>query len=98
MSRTELNMACLRTVVKLLDRLEFKPADPSTSGDDGSHFVTREFIKYSDVLLSGLEVCQIDAPVGIRSFVLVYILTPVKTSDSVSDVGSIQKVGISHLS
>ncbi|KAK0461601.1 uncharacterized protein EV420DRAFT_1526161 [Desarmillaria tabescens] len=81
MSRTELNMACLRTVVKLLDRLEFKPADPSTSGDDGSHFVTREFIKYSEVLLSGLEVCQIDAP----------------TSDSVSDVGSIQKrMRVSH--
>lgn len=81
MSRTELNLACLRTVVKLLDRLEFKPGDPSTTGDDGSHFVTREFIKYSDVLLSGLEVCQIDAP----------------TSDSVSDVGSIQKrMRISH--
>ncbi|KAK0207040.1 hypothetical protein DFS33DRAFT_1318594 [Desarmillaria ectypa] len=81
MSRAELNMACLRTVVKLLDRLEFKPADPSTSGDDGSHFVTREFIKYSEVLLSGLEVCQIDAP----------------TSDSVSDVGSIQKrMRVSH--
>ncbi|KAE9382876.1 hypothetical protein BT96DRAFT_1044652, partial [Gymnopus androsaceus JB14] len=46
----------------------------STAGDDSFHFVSRLFIKYSTVLLDGLEICQIDLP----------------TLDSVSDVGSIQ--------
>ncbi|KAF5369620.1 hypothetical protein D9757_010458 [Collybiopsis confluens] len=70
----EVNLSCLRTIVKLLDRLQLKPADTSIAGDDSFHFVSRLFIKYSNVLLNGLETCQPDIP----------------TSDSVSDVGSIQ--------
>lgn len=59
----EVNMACLRTTVKLLDRLQLRPADTSTAGDDSFHFVSRLFIKYSTILLNGLEICQLDAPV-----------------------------------
>ncbi|KAF9067659.1 hypothetical protein BDP27DRAFT_1225535 [Rhodocollybia butyracea] len=70
----EVNMSCLRTTVKLLDRLQLRAVDSSIAGDDGFHFVSRLFIKYSNVLLNGLEICQIDIP----------------TSDSVSDVGTIQ--------
>ncbi|KAL0576959.1 Ras GTPase activating protein ira2 [Marasmius crinis-equi] len=74
MQQYELNMACLRTCVKLLDRLQLKQLDTSATGDDSLHFVTRLFIKYQTILLSGLELCQSDPP----------------TSDSVSDIGSIQ--------
>ncbi|KAE9388356.1 hypothetical protein BT96DRAFT_960227 [Gymnopus androsaceus JB14] len=55
-------------------RTMLQPADTSTAGDDSFHFVSRLFIKYSTVLLNGLGICQIDLP----------------TSDSISDVGSIQ--------
>ncbi|KAG7097519.1 hypothetical protein E1B28_004862 [Marasmius oreades] len=70
----ELNSACLRTCVKLLDRLQLKQLDPSTTGDDSLHFVSRLFIKYQTILLNGLEICQMDS----------------LTSDSTSDLGSIQ--------
>lgn len=59
----ELNMSCLRTCVLLLDRLELKQLGDST-GDDSAHAVTRLFHRYSQVLLDGLEVCQLDIPVG----------------------------------
>ncbi|KAL0070247.1 Ras GTPase activating protein ira2 [Marasmius tenuissimus] len=74
MQQYELNMACLRTCVKLLDRLQLRQLDPSTTGDDSLHFVSRLFIKYETVLLNGMELCQFDPP----------------TSDSTSDIGSIQ--------
>ncbi|KAF9266130.1 hypothetical protein L218DRAFT_1016740 [Marasmius fiardii PR-910] len=70
----ELNLACLRTCVKLLDRLQLRQLDPSTTGDDSLHFVSRLFMKYQNILLNGLEICQVDPP----------------TSDSTSDLGSIQ--------
>ncbi|KAJ4479043.1 hypothetical protein J3R30DRAFT_2708420 [Lentinula aciculospora] len=70
----EFNLSCLRTIVKMLDRLQLRPADTSIAGDDGFHYVSRLFMKYSTVLLNGFEFCQLDIP----------------TSDSVSDVGSIQ--------
>lgn len=60
--QNEVNIACLRTCVKLLDRLELRPLDPS-AGDDNVHVVSRLFIKYSNILLEGLEVCQLDIPV-----------------------------------
>ena len=64
MQQYELNMACLRTCVKLLDRLQLRQLDPSTTGDDSLHFVSRLFIKYQTVLLNGLELCQFDPPVS----------------------------------
>ncbi|KAJ3987640.1 hypothetical protein F5890DRAFT_1563214 [Lentinula detonsa] len=70
----EVNLSCLRTIVKLLDRLQLRPADTSIAGDDSFHYVSRLFMKYSTVLLNSFEFCQSDLP----------------TSDSVSDVGSIQ--------
>ncbi|KAJ3936091.1 MAG: hypothetical protein NXY57DRAFT_886591 [Lentinula lateritia] len=70
----EVNLSCLRTIVKLLDRLQLRPVDTSIAGDDSFHYVSRLFMKYSGILLNGFEFCQLDLP----------------TSDSVSDVGSIQ--------
>ncbi|KAG6811909.1 hypothetical protein H0H92_005307 [Tricholoma furcatifolium] len=56
----ELNMACLRASVKLLDRLELRPVDANT-GDDSVHVVSRLFNKYSGALLQALETVQNDA-------------------------------------
>jgi hypothetical protein len=66
--QTELNMACLRTSVKLLDRLQLRPVDVSNTGDDTVHVVSRLFNKYSGVLLQGLEACRIDNVVGPNPF------------------------------
>ncbi|TFK62722.1 hypothetical protein BDN72DRAFT_964371 [Pluteus cervinus] len=72
---TDLNMACLRTCVKLLDRLQLRPLDGSSTGDDSMHVMSRLFNKYSSALLHGLEICQLDIP----------------SSDSVSDLGSLHQ-------
>jgi hypothetical protein len=62
-AQVDLNRACLRTAVKLLDRLQLRPLDGS-AGDDSSHVVARLFIRYSSILLKGLDICQMDTPVG----------------------------------
>lgn len=61
--QNELNMSCLRTSVKLLDRLQLRPLDEASTGDDSVHVMSRLFNKYSGALLQGLEVCQLDIPV-----------------------------------
>lgn len=61
--QNELNMAALRTAVKLLDRLQLRPNDGTNTGDDSVHVVSRLFNKYSGALLQGLEICQLDIPV-----------------------------------
>ncbi|KAF9236247.1 hypothetical protein BU15DRAFT_50373 [Melanogaster broomeanus] len=63
----ELNMAALRSNVKLLDRLQQQSIDtdiPHDGGDLG-HVVSRLFIKYSHVLLGALEICQSEHPVSV---------------------------------
>lgn len=54
-----LNMACLRTAVKLLDQLDLTLQD-ETMGNDIGHTVSRLFIRYSNILLKGLDFCQTD--------------------------------------
>jgi len=54
----DLNMACLRAVVKLLDRLQLSAVDSSNTGDDTVHVVARLFNKYSTALLKSIENCQ----------------------------------------
>ena len=54
----DFNMACLRAVVKLLDRLQLRSHDPSNTGDDAILYVSRLFNKYSTALLTSLEICQ----------------------------------------
>ncbi|KAF9226729.1 hypothetical protein BS17DRAFT_500836 [Gyrodon lividus] len=73
----DLNMAALRTVVKLLDRLKLQSIDTNVphNGDDLGHAVSRLFIRYSHVLLRALDICQSEN----------------LTSDSTSDVPSVQK-------
>lgn len=73
--QAELNMACIRTAVKLLDRLQLRSVDISNTGDDSVHVLSRLFNRYSGVLLQGLEACRIEN----------------LTSDSVSDIGSTHK-------
>ncbi|KAF9238786.1 hypothetical protein BU15DRAFT_88233 [Melanogaster broomeanus] len=73
----DLNMAALRSIVKLLDRLKLQSIDTNVphDGDDLGHAVSRLFIRYSHVLLRALEICQSEH----------------LTSDSTSDVPSVQK-------
>ncbi|KAF8883153.1 hypothetical protein CPB84DRAFT_1817082 [Gymnopilus junonius] len=79
----ELNMACLRAAVKLMERLELKVQDPSSTGDDSMHVVSRLFNKYSSALLASFEsidISQNDA-----------------MSDSASELGSVhQKMKLSQ--
>lgn len=89
----ELNMACLRTAVKLLERLELKPLDASSTGDDSVHVVSRLFNKYSVILLEGLEHCRLDVPVSGPPFKPSRsLLIDSQTPDNISEAGSIQQV------
>ncbi|KAJ6560168.1 hypothetical protein B0H19DRAFT_1376000 [Mycena capillaripes] len=58
--QNDLNYACLRTCVKLLDRLQIQSLDDTTTGDDSIHVVSRLFHKYSGFLLRGNVECQLD--------------------------------------
>ncbi|KAF7302288.1 Ras-GAP domain-containing protein [Mycena indigotica] len=60
LAQTELNFACLRTCVKLLDRLQIRPPEEAAAGDDSAHSVSRLFHKYSSLLLRGHIECQLD--------------------------------------
>ncbi|KAG6336483.1 hypothetical protein ID866_2597 [Astraeus odoratus] len=59
----DVNTACLKTAVKLLDRLKLQPIDTNVphDGDDLGHAVSRIFMRYSQVLLRALEICQSDS-------------------------------------
>ncbi|KAG1752509.1 uncharacterized protein EDB91DRAFT_1102988 [Suillus paluster] len=89
----ELNTASLRTVVKLLERLKLQPIDNnSNDGDDFGHVVSRLFIRYSHVLLRALDICRSDPIVSSRLQISSgTILIRLKSSDSTSDVPSLQK-------
>ncbi|KAF7352222.1 hypothetical protein MVEN_01185600 [Mycena venus] len=58
--QNDLNFACLRTCVKLLDRLQIQSLDETATGDDSIHVVSRLFHKYSGLLLRGIVECQLD--------------------------------------
>lgn len=54
-----MNLACLRTAVNLLDNLDLKPLEDAF-GDETGHTISRLYIRYSTVLLKGLDQCQPD--------------------------------------
>ncbi|KAI5118442.1 hypothetical protein M0805_000576 [Coniferiporia weirii] len=58
----ESNLAALRTIVRLLERLRLQPLDVST-GDDASHVVSRRYIRYQNVLLHGLSFDPLESAV-----------------------------------
>lgn len=60
----ELNMACLRTATKLLERLQLRPADVTHTGDETVHVIFGVFKRYSDRLLQCLDKGRYDVPVG----------------------------------
>ncbi|KAL0949203.1 hypothetical protein HGRIS_009281 [Hohenbuehelia grisea] len=53
-AQNELNLCCLRTSVKLLDKLQLRPLD-SAAVDDHAHVVSRLFNRYATALLRGLD-------------------------------------------
>lgn len=52
-----LNMACIRTTVKLMENLDLRSSD-GPNADSPGHAVSRLFIRYFNVLLQGLQTCQ----------------------------------------
>lgn len=64
-TQNDLNIACLRTCVKLLDRLQIRPQDEASTGDDSVHQVSRLFHKYAALLLRGHDECQLDPVVRV---------------------------------
>ncbi len=60
--RHDTNVASLRTVVRLLERLRLQPLE-SSSGDDATHVVSRRFVRYQNVLLHALKNDSLDAAV-----------------------------------
>jgi hypothetical protein len=61
--QSNLNMACLRSAVKLLDNLELKALDGAI-GDDSVHVVSRLYIRYSGILLKSLDCCKLGLSVS----------------------------------
>jgi len=61
----EFNVACLKTLVKMLDKFQLRCTDTLNTGDDTIHVISREFNKYSHMLLQFLEMYQPDYSVRI---------------------------------
>ncbi|KAL5507799.1 IRA2 [Sanghuangporus vaninii] len=59
--RHEANVAALRTVVRLLERLRLQPIDVS-AGDDAAHVISRRYLRYQTVLLHGLRFDPLSEP------------------------------------
>ena len=62
----ELNMACLRTLAKLLERPQLRPSDVAHTGDETVHVILGVFKRYSDRLLQCLDKGRYDVPVSLR--------------------------------
>ncbi|KAG5648701.1 hypothetical protein DXG03_000048 [Asterophora parasitica] len=92
----ELNMSCLRTSVKLLDRLHLRPVDANT-GDDGVHVVSRLFNKYSGALLQALEAYHSDVPVSDSVSDLGSLHQKIRVSQQEAELRELVITGLSHL-
>ncbi|KAG6849386.1 hypothetical protein H0H93_008893 [Arthromyces matolae] len=92
----ELNMACLRTSVKLLDRLELRPAEVN-AGDDSVHVVARLFNKYAGALLQALDLYQSDMPASDSVSDLGSIHQKMRRSQKEADVRELVITGLAHL-
>jgi neurofibromin 1 len=101
-SVAELNMACLRTVVRLLDRLQLRLPDvagakPETTDTESALVMSGVFKRYSDQLLRCLDDC-LETSVGpfhAYHFHCLYLHS--QMSDSTSELGSIHKVWHLHV-
>ncbi|KAG6857003.1 hypothetical protein H0H87_011097 [Tephrocybe sp. NHM501043] len=92
----ELNMACLRASVKLLDRLELRPVEVN-AGDDSVHVVSRLFNKYSGALLEALEACHSDIPASDSVSDLGSINQKMRVSQKEADLRELVITGLAHL-
>ncbi|KAF9527976.1 hypothetical protein CPB83DRAFT_363170 [Crepidotus variabilis] len=90
----ELNLACLRATVNLLDRLELRSTD---QGDETVHTVSRLFNKYSTALLSSIEVCQSDTLTSDNASDVGSINQKMHTSQKEADLRELVITGLAHL-
>ncbi|KAM6496242.1 hypothetical protein JOM56_008948 [Amanita muscaria] len=63
----DLNMACLKTAVKLLEQLQLQPPEGTSPEDDCVHVASRLFNRYSGALLHGLDTYYNEDAVGLPS-------------------------------
>ena len=88
----DLNLSCLRAIVKLLERLELKTTD---QGDEAVNTVSRLFNKYSTALLGSIEICQPDTLVSDYAQIDKKPFTNiVQTSENASEADSIHRVSV----
>ncbi|KAF8638594.1 hypothetical protein AX17_002135 [Amanita inopinata Kibby_2008] len=81
--QSDLNMACLRTAVKLLEQLQLQPAENTSPGDDSVHVVSRLFNRYSGALLHGLDTYHKDdtAPDDVSDITSIHYVSGPRRSD-----------------
>ncbi|GLB34218.1 putative GTPase-activator protein for Ras-like GTPases [Lyophyllum shimeji] len=94
--QNELNMACLRTAVKLLDRLHLRPVDTNT-GDDSVHVVSRLFNKYAGALLQALEAYHSDVAASDSVSELGSLHQKMRVSQREAELRELVITGLSHL-
>ncbi|KAF8076811.1 hypothetical protein FPV67DRAFT_1605221 [Lyophyllum atratum] len=94
--QNELNMACLRTSVKLLDRLQLRPVDANT-GDDSVHVVSRLFNKYSGALLQALEAYPSDIAASDSVSDVGSLHQKMRVSQREAELRELVITGLSHL-
>ncbi len=91
-SAPDLNLSCLRAIVKLLERLELKTSD---QGDEAVNTVSRLFNKYSTALLGSIEICQPDTLVSDYAQSDKKPFTDiVQTTGNAAESDSIHRVGV----
>ncbi|THV03328.1 hypothetical protein K435DRAFT_835905 [Dendrothele bispora CBS 962.96] len=92
----ELNMACLRTIVKLLDRLQLGSPE-AANGDDTVHTVSRLFNRYSTILLNGFDYCQAEPPTSDSVSELGSMQIRMRSSNREAELRELIITGLSHL-
>jgi hypothetical protein len=89
-------MACLKAAVRLLEHLQLLPPDGSAGGDS-VHVVSRLFIRYSGILLKGLDVCQLDAPMSDNVSEAASVNMRLRVSQREADLRELVITGLAHL-
>ncbi|EFI27794.1 hypothetical protein CC1G_14717 [Coprinopsis cinerea okayama7 len=97
MAQSELNMACLRTAVKLLDRLQLQTTEVTNSADETLHVVSGLFKRYADRLLQCLDKYRFDVPTSDSTSELGSVHQRMKTSQKEAELRDLVITGLTHL-
>ncbi|TFK24729.1 hypothetical protein FA15DRAFT_406917 [Coprinopsis marcescibilis] len=93
---SELNMACLRTIVKLLDRLQLRSTDVSNT-DETLHVVSGLFKRYADRLLQCLDNYRFEVVTSDSTSDLGSIHQRMRISQKEAELRDLVITGLTHL-